>query len=52
MNYQTLVAFSENLHVLAESNQDLFAREIEQFKRTNGIDEPLQLAQAAYSGRS
>ncbi|MBX9566214.1 hypothetical protein FKF78_12135 [Aeromonas hydrophila] len=46
MNYQTLVAFSENLHVLAESNQDLFAREIEQFKRTNGIDEPLQLAQA------
>lgn len=46
MNYQTLVAFSENLHVLAESNQDLFAREIDQFKRTNGIDEPLQLAQA------
>ena len=46
MNYQTLVAFSENLHVLAESNQDLFAREIDQFKRTNGIDEPQQLAQA------
>lgn len=45
MNYQALVAFSENLHVLAGSNQDLFAREIEQFKRMNGIDEPQQLAQ-------
>lgn len=46
MNYQTLVSFSENLHVLAESNQDMFAREIEQFKRMNGIDEPKQFAQA------
>ncbi|PWB34352.1 hypothetical protein DCO48_06535 [Pseudomonas sp. SDI] len=46
MNHQTLVAFSEKLHQLAESNQDLFAREIEQFKRMNGIDQPEQLAQA------
>lgn len=46
MNYQTLVDFSENLHALAESNQDLFAREIDQFKRMNGIDEPQQLVQA------
>ncbi len=45
MNYQTLVTFSEKLHKLAESNQDLFAREIDQFKRMNGIDEPHQLAQ-------
>lgn len=45
VNYQTLVTFSENLHKLAESNQDLFAREIDQFKRMNGIDEPHQLAQ-------
>lgn len=37
MNYQTLVTFSEKLHKLAESNQDLFAREIDQFKRMNGI---------------
>jgi predicted GTPase len=44
MNYQTLVTFSEKLHKLAESNQDLFAREIDQFKRMNGIDEPQQLA--------
>lgn len=46
MNYQTLVDFSERLHALAGSNQDLFAREVEQFKRMNGIDEPQQLAQA------
>lgn len=46
MNHQILVAFSEKLHQLAESNQDLFAREIEQFKRMNGIDQPEQLAQA------
>jgi hypothetical protein len=46
MNYQTLVDFSERLHALAAGNQDLFAREIEQFKRMNGIDEPQQLAQA------
>ena len=46
MNYQTLVAFSESLHALAESNQDMFAREIEQFKRMNGIDEPKQFALA------
>ncbi|WP_349570814.1 dynamin family protein [Azotobacter salinestris] len=46
MNYQALVAFSESLHALAASNQDLFAREITQFKRMNGIDEPQQLAQA------
>ncbi|HGW3656244.1 TPA: dynamin family protein [Pseudomonas aeruginosa] len=46
MNYQKLVDFSERLHALAGSNQDLFAREIEQFKRMNGIDEPQQLAQA------
>ncbi|GJB03574.1 dynamin family protein [Aeromonas caviae] len=45
MNYQTLVTFSEILHKLAESNQDLFSREIDQFKRMNGIDEPHQLAQ-------
>lgn len=45
MNYQKLVEFSESLHALAESNQDLFGREIEQFKRTNAIDEPQQLAQ-------
>lgn len=45
MNYQTLVTFSEKLHKLAESHQDLFAREIDQFKRMNGIDEPHQLAQ-------
>lgn len=45
MNYQTLVTFSEKLHKLAESNQDLFAREIDQFKRMNGIDEPHQLTQ-------
>lgn len=45
MNYQTLVTFSEKLHKLAESNQDLFSREIDQFKRMNGIDEPHQLAQ-------
>ena len=46
MDYQSLVAFSENLHTLAASNQDLFEREIEQFKRLNGIDQPQQLAQA------
>lgn len=46
MDYQSLVAFSESLHTLAESNQDLFAREVEQFKRINGIDAPQQLAQA------
>lgn len=46
MNYQKLVEFSESLHALAESNQDLFGREIEQFKRMNAIDEPQQLAQA------
>jgi polyhydroxyalkanoate synthesis regulator phasin len=46
MDYQSLVAFSENLHTLAERNQDLFEREIEQFKRLNGIDQPQQLAQA------
>ncbi|MGL4928477.1 MAG: dynamin family protein [Plesiomonas shigelloides] len=45
MNYQTLVTFSEKLHKLAESNQDLFSSEIDQFKRMNGIDEPHQLAQ-------
>lgn len=46
MNYQSLVAFSESLHTLAASNLDLFEREIEQFKRMNGIDQPQQLAQA------
>ena len=46
MDYQSLVAFSESLHTLAASNQDLFEREIEQFKRLNGIDQPQQLAQA------
>lgn len=46
MNYQPLVDFSERLHALVGSNQDLFAREVEQFKRMNGIDEPQQLAQA------
>lgn len=46
MDYQSLVAFSESLHTLAGSNQDLFEREIEQFKRMNGIDQPQQLAQA------
>lgn len=46
MDYQSLVAFSENLHTLAATNQDLFEREIEQFKRLNGIDQPQQLAQA------
>ncbi|MBN2975035.1 dynamin family protein [Pseudomonas lactucae] len=34
------------MHTLAASNQDLFEREIEQFKRLNGIDQPQQLAQA------
>lgn len=46
MDYQSLVAFSESLHTLTASNQDLFEREIEQFKRLNGIDQPQQLAQA------
>ncbi|HBN7595415.1 TPA: dynamin family protein [Pseudomonas aeruginosa] len=46
MNYQRLVAFSEGLHDLANSNQDLLAQEIAQFRRMNGIDEPHQLAQA------
>lgn len=46
MDYQALVAFSENLHQLAESNQDLFGRELDQFKRMNGIDRPQQLDQA------
>lgn len=46
MDFQALIAFSESLHALANSNQDLFAREITQFKRMNGIDEPQQLAQA------
>ncbi|MDZ3995306.1 dynamin family protein [Pseudomonas sp. Teo4] len=46
MNYQKLVEFSESLHALARSNQDLFGREIEQFKRMNAIDEPQQLAQS------
>ena len=46
MDYQSLVTFSESLHTLAGSNQDLFEREIEQFKRMNGIDQPQQLAQA------
>lgn len=46
MDYQALVAFSESLHTLADSNQDLFEREIEQFRRMNGIDSPQQLAQA------
>ncbi|KJJ61219.1 hypothetical protein RT21_21420 [Pseudomonas sp. 10B238] len=46
MNYRELVAFSENLHQLAESNQDLFGPELDQFKRTNGIDQPQQLDQA------
>lgn len=46
MDYQALVAFSENLHQLAESNQDLLGRELDQFKRMNGIDQPQQLDQA------
>lgn len=46
MDFQALVAFSESLHALANNNQDLFAREITQFQRMNGIDEPQQLAQA------
>lgn len=46
MDYQALVAFSESLHTLADSTQDLFGCEIEQFKRLNGIDQPQQLAQA------
>ena len=46
MDYQALVAFSENLHQLAESNQDLFGPELDQFKRMNGIDQPQQLDQA------
>lgn len=46
MDYQSLIDFSESLHTLAASNQDLFEREIEQFKRQNGIDQPRQLAQA------
>lgn len=46
MNYQKLIEFSESLHELAGSNQDLFGREIEQFKRMNAIDEPQQLAQS------
>lgn len=46
MDYQSLVAFSEKLHKLAASSGDLFEREIDQFKRLNGIDQPQQLAQA------
>lgn len=46
MDSKSLVNFSENLHTLAASHQDLFEREIEQFKRLNGIDQPQQLAQA------
>lgn len=45
MDFQTLVSFSEKLHTLADSNHDLFEREIEQFKRLNSIDSPQQLAQ-------
>lgn len=45
MDYKSLVEFSERLHELAASSQDLFESEIEQFKRQNGIDQPQQLAQ-------
>lgn len=49
MNFQNLITFSESLHELASSNQDLFAEEIAPFRRLNGIDEPHQLAQAFHS---
>ncbi|WP_339493775.1 dynamin family protein [Pseudomonas sp. EA_35y_Pfl1_P108] len=43
MNHQALITFSEELHRLAESNQDLFGRELDHFKRMNSIDHPQQL---------
>lgn len=45
MERRKLVAFSETLHKLADSHQDLFGTELAQFKRMNAIDSPQQLEQ-------
>lgn len=45
MEFRKLVAFSETLHKLADSHQDLFGTELAQFKRMNAIDSPQQLEQ-------
>lgn len=45
MELRKLVAFSETLHKLADSHQDLFGTELAQFKRMNAIDSPQQLEQ-------
>ncbi len=45
MERRKLVAFSETLHKLADSHQDLFGTELARFKRMNAIDSPQQLEQ-------
>lgn len=45
METEKLVAFSEMLHKLADSHQDLFGNELAQFRRSHAIQSPEQLEQ-------